>query len=299
MASPCELLLEGQEEPALQRAAAAAIAEVRRIESKFSRYLPASVVSRINAAAGGDALEVDAETACLLEFAGSLWQQSGGLFDITSGVLRRAWDFTAGRIPTADHLRGLLPLVGWDRVERAGCTIRLQPGMELDFGGFGKEYAVDRAAALLQQHGIEHALVNLGGDIHVLGPHGLPELRGQPWQIAIERPRPGADGPLALVPVERGGVASSGDYERFFLHDGQRYCHLLDPRSGWPVSAWQSMTVLAPNTTTAGALATIAMLKGDAAPSWLAGQQARYLAVRADGQLLQCLALRVDEGGPQ
>ena len=289
MASPCELLLEGQGERALQRAAAAAIAEVRRIESRFSRYLPASVVSRINAAAGGDALEVDAETASLLDFAGSLWQQSDGLFDITSGVLRRAWDFTAGHIPTADQLQALLPLVGWSRVEWSGRTIRLQAGMELDFGGFGKEYAVDRAAALLRQRGIEHALVNLGGDIHVLGPHGLPELRGQPWQIAIERPRPGPAGPLALVPLERGGVATSGDYERFFVRDGQRYCHLLDPRTGWPVSAWQSMTVLAPNTTTAGALATIAMLKGEQAQSWLASQDARYLAVRADGQPLQCL----------
>jgi FAD:protein FMN transferase len=288
MASPCELLLEGKGEAALRRGAAAAIAEVRRIESKFSRYQPHSVVSRINAAAGGEPLEVDAETASLLDFAASLWASSDGLFDATSGVLRRAWDFASKRLPPPGEIEALLPLVGWQNVERHGAAIRLRkPGMQLDFGGFGKEYAADRAAGVLQAHGAQHALVNLGGDIHVLGPHGAPQMTGQPWQVAIEQPRPGTDAPLATLAIERGGVATSGDYERFFELEGQRYCHILDPRTGWPVQAWRSITVVAANTTAAGALSTIGMLKGAEAVEWLTGEGAAFLAVRADGELLR------------
>lgn len=288
MASPCELLLEGQGEAALRRAAAAAIAEVRRVESKFSRYLPHSVVSRINANAGGEAQDVDGETASLLDFAASLWASSDGLFDATSGVLRRAWDFTARRLPQPAEIEVLLPLVGWAQVEWDGARIRLpRPGMQLDFGGFGKEYAADRAAGVLLEHAVAHALVNLGGDIHVLGPHGAPSLAGQPWQVAIERPRPGVAGPLATLAIESGGVATSGDYERFFELQGRRYCHILDPRSGWPVGEWQSITAVAANTTAAGALSTIAMLKGAQAVEWLTGQGAAWLAVRADGELLR------------
>jgi FAD:protein FMN transferase len=288
MASPCELLLEGKGEAALRRGAAAAIAEVRRIESKFSRYQPHSVVSRINAAAGGEPLEVDAETASLLDFAASLWASSDGLFDATSGVLRRAWDFGSKRLPAPGEIEALLPLVGWQNVERHGAAIRLRkPGMQLDFGGFGKEYAADRAAGVLLAHGAQHALVNLGGDIHVLGPHGAPQMTGQPWQVAIEQPRPGTDAPLATLAIERGGVATSGDYERFFELEGQRYCHILDPRTGWPVQAWRSITVVAANTTAAGALSTIGMLKGAEAVEWLTGEGAAFLAVRADGELLR------------
>jgi len=290
MASPCSIQMDGQDEPAMRHAAEQAIAEVQRIEHKFSRYRPDSIVSRINQSAAQGAIEVDEETAGLLDFAHSLWHLSGGLFDITSGVLRRAWDFRAARLPEPEALQALLARVGWDKVERNGATIRLlQPDMELDFGGFGKEYAADRAAAVLQRHGIHHALVNLGGDLHALGPRALPELADSAWQIEIQHPRPddAADGRTALgiLPLHQGGLATSGDYERFFIHDGKRYCHVLDPRTGWPVTHWQSVSVLAANTTTAGALTTIAMLKEAAALDWLAGQNVRYLAVRHDGQM--------------
>ncbi|MBI5279824.1 MAG: FAD:protein FMN transferase [Burkholderiales bacterium] len=285
MASPCEIAIDGRDERAMKRAADAAIAEVRRIESKFSRYLPQSMVSRINAAAGGGAVEVDEETASLLDFAAELFKLSDGLFDATSGVLRRAWDFRSARMPGEGELEALLPLVGWQQVERSARRVRLpKRSMELDFGGFGKEYAADRAAAVLLQQGVTHALVNLGGDIHVLGPRAPG---GQPWQVDIERPRPGgADGSLATLPLARGGLATSGDYERFFEHEGQRYCHILDPRSGWPVRWWQSVTVLAANTTAAGALSTIAMLKPDG-DQWLQRQGAAFLMVRADGIVLR------------
>lgn len=290
MASPCSLLLDGQDERIMRRAAKAAIAEVQRIEHKFSRYRGGSVVSRINLAAGAGAVEVDAETLGLLDFAQALFVQSDGLFDITSGVLQSAWDFKNATRPKESQLQALLPLVGLPQLECHGNQVRLtQAGMALDFGGFGKEYAADRAAAVLQNHGLEHALVNLGGDLHALGPRGLPELQGAAWEIAISHPRPDSADikNLAVLALSRGGLATSGDYERFFIQDGVRYCHVLNPHTGWPVSHWQSISVLASNTTTAGAATTIAMLKGPNAIGWLQSQNLRYLAVQHDGQVLR------------
>lgn len=292
MASPCEILLDGQDEAALRAAAQDAIAEVRRIEHRYSRYRADSIVARINAAAGtGERVALDAEAASLIRFCADLWQASDGLFDITSGVLRRAWDFRAARLPGPGEVEALLPLVGWQQVDWSGQSdeawIALpRAGMEIDLGGIGKEYAADRAALRLQAHGVRHALVNLGGDLHALGPRGLPECAGAPWQIDIEHPRPETGGPtvLARLPLSQGGLATSGDYERFFIHEGRRYCHVLDPRSGWPVRGWQSVSVIAANTTVAGALATVAMLKEGAAARWLQAQQVRWLGVDAAGQ---------------
>ena len=152
MASRCSIRLAGIDETTAQRWADQAISEVRRIEVKYSRYRADSMVSRLNAAAGQAArVEVDEETAGLIGFAGELHRASSGMFDITSGVLRRAWDFRSGRLPSQAQIESLLPLVGWEQVEWDGLALRLpQAGMELDFGGFGKEYAADRAASLLQ-----------------------------------------------------------------------------------------------------------------------------------------------------
>lgn len=297
MSSDCEVRLDGDDGHALGGVAQLAIAEVRRIEWKYSRYRGDSVVSRINAAAGDDeAVEVDAETAGLLDFAGQLHAFSDGLFDITSGVLRRAWDFRAGRVPERAAVAALLPLIGWSRVEwpQAGpeCRrIRLpRPGMELDFGGFGKEYAADRAMATLAAAGQRHGFVNLGGDIRVLGPRA----DGTAWRFGIQHPRNDA-ATIASVEMVEGALASSGDYERFFEHGGRRYCHILDPRTGWPVSAWSSISVTAPACAAAGALSTIAMLKGEQALDFLSTQQATYLAVDT---ALRTFHHRLPEGRP-
>jgi FAD:protein FMN transferase len=283
MASPCSIRIETRDERGANKAARAAMAEVQRIEMKYSRYRSTSVVSKINQAAGGDPVAVDEETASLLNFAGQLWRMSDGLFDATSGVLRQAWDFKTAQIPSRDKLKQSLACIGWSDVQLSPhkCSLR-RKGMELDFGGFGKEYAVDRAAAILQQQGVVHALVNLGGDIHALGCHGLPDMAQQAWKVEVQHPRK-ANAMLAGIDVYGGGLATSGDYERFFELDGKRYCHVLDPRTGWPVDYWQSITVLAPNTTMAGALTTIAMLKGAQGLAWLDTQNATYLAVQHDG----------------
>jgi FAD:protein FMN transferase len=275
MSSLCEVRLEGDDEEVLADAATRAIAEVHRIEVKYSRYRPDSIVSRVNAAAGtGMAVEVDDETAALIDFAGQLHDLSDGLFDITSGVLRKAWDFRAGRVPTSDELQALLPLIGWSQVAWRDRHIELpRAGMELDFGGFGKEYAADRAMAILAAAGQRHGFVNLGGDIRVLGPRG----DGRAWRFGIQHPRR-AEGTIASVDMVDGALASSGDYERFFELDGRRYCHILDPRTGWPVSSWSSVSVTAPACVAAGALTTIAMLKGEQALDFLTTQCATYLA---------------------
>jgi thiamine biosynthesis lipoprotein len=284
MASSCEIHLEGVGTPGqLRRAAVAAVEEVRRIEIKYSRYRVDSIVSRINAQAGtGQAVAVDSETAGLIDFAAALHAFSEGLFDITSGVLRQAWDFKAGQPPTDVALQALLPLIGWQQVAWADGQVSLpQPGMELDFGGFGKEYAADRAAGVLMAAGVQHGWVNLGGDIRVLGPRA----DGRPWRFGIQHPRQ-AKATIASVELSGGALATSGDYERFMVHQGRRYCHILNPRTGWPVHTWQSISATAPACTAAGALTTIAMLKGEAGPDFMAAQQAGYLAVDAQGALV-------------
>lgn len=282
MGTACRLRLAGCDEARARTAADAAIDEVRRIEAKYSRYRDDSIVARINAAAGrGEAIEVDAETADLLDFAARLHAASDGLFDITTGVLRRAWDFHAARLPDAAALAAQLARVGWRHVRWQRPHVELtRPGMELDFGGFGKEYAADRAGTLLAERGIPGGLVNLGGDIRVIGPRAGE----RPWSLGIAHPRqPGAV--IATIALARGGLATSGDYERFFELEGRRYCHILDPRNGWPVQHWQSVSVTAPACLAAGALSTIAMLRGPDAHALLRSQGVGFLTIDSHGQI--------------
>jgi thiamine biosynthesis lipoprotein len=281
MASENELLLWSDDEARGTLAAEAAVADVLRIEAKYSRYRDDSVTTRINRAAGGEAVSIDAETAALLTYADQCHRISGGRFDLTSGALRRAWDFrrTPPRIPDVAAIKAATALIGWNRVEWDESSARLpDAGMEIDFGGIGKEYAADRAATVCAAHGIEHGLVNLGGDVRATGPQ--PE--GEPWRVGIRHPRrEGAA--IATVLLESGAVATSGDYERFFEIAGQRYSHILDPRTGRPVAHWQSISVVAPLCVVAGSFATIAMLQEREAEAFLREQGLRYVAVDAGG----------------
>ena len=284
MSSDCEVRLAGVSAECAQSLAALAIAEVRRIEAKYSRYRSDSVVAQINAAAGnGTPIVIDAETAQLLTFAAQLYALSDGLFDATSGVLRQVWDFKAGRKPTALQLAEVLPRIGWNHVQWDDQTARLTlPGMGLDFGGFGKEYAADRAAMLLVSEGAQHGLVNLGGDIRVIGP----QQDGSPWLMGIRHPRHD-NTVIASIAISAGALATSGDYERFFIADNQRFCHILDPKTGWPAQHWQSISVIAPVCVAAGAMSTTAMLKGPDAITFLQAQGVSYLAVDSNGQVSQ------------
>ena len=280
MASRCEIRLAAVDGYVAEELAQAAIAEVRRIERTYSRYRTDSIVSRINAAAGRHRVECDEETLQLLAYADHLHGASGGLFDITSGVLRRAWDFRNPRVPGPDELAPLLALVDWAAVQREGGTIFLpRAGMEIDFGGFGKEYAADRAAALLRQSGARHGYVNLGGDMRFIGPQ--PD--GQPWSIGIQDPRK-PDGIVASIAVSHGALTTSGDYERCFDIDGKRYCHVLHPRTGMPVSHWRSVSVLAPLAALGGSVSTIAMLKEADGLAFLEASGLAYFAIDGAGR---------------
>jgi thiamine biosynthesis lipoprotein len=233
--------------------------EARRIEIKFSRYRESSVVSEINRNAGRTPVAVDEETDALVGEALALARDTGGRFDPTIGPLRRAWDFKSGRVPGDDEIGALLPLVGADRVSRRNRTIFLRrEGMEIDLGGVGKEYAVDRAADVLRGEGIAAAIVNFAGDVRILGSR----LDGRPWSVGVRDPRRPGEIRFTVRVVGGAGVATSGDYERCFVRNGVRYHHILDATTGRPARGIASVTVVAATAFTAGRFATAAFLLG-------------------------------------
>ena len=271
MASPCEVLVDGADAAELRRVTRVVENEVRRIEQLWSRYRPDNVVHKINTA-GGRAVTVDDETAQFLDYAAHLHEWSNGLFDVTSGVLRRAWKFDGSdRVPAQSQVDALLPLVGWGHVSWQSPVLKMPMGMEIDFGGIGKEYAVDRACALARHATSRPVLVNCGGDLACTGPRA----DGEPWQVGIDTGVPGAATPL--VRLSQGGVATSGDANRFLLKDGVRYPHVLDPRNGWPVTGGpRAITVAAQTCTEAGVLSTVALLHGAGAEAFLEDNDADF-----------------------
>jgi thiamine biosynthesis lipoprotein len=187
------------------------------------------------------------------------------LFDISSGILREAWDFKCNRLPEKSRVERLLERVGWEKIawEKPLLSFGL-PGMELDFGGIVKEFAADQCATILLEKGIRHGLINLGGDIRVIGPH--PD--NNPWKVGIRHPRNKND-MAGSINICTGGISSSGDYERCIKIDGHYYSHILNPKTGWPVAGLAAVTVLADFCLVAGSASTIAMLKEDQGEAWL------------------------------
>jgi FAD:protein FMN transferase len=281
MGSDCAVHFFADSSEEFETFALAAEEEVVRIERRYSRYRADSELSRINAvAARGGSVDVDAETVALIEYAKACHAKSGGVFDITSGVLRAAWDFSRACLPGQNVIDALLPRIGLDKVTVSGCRLHFAGvGMELDFGGLAKEYAADRAAEVCALMGARHGFVDLAGDIRIVGPQ--PD--GAPWMIGIRHPRD-AELVTAKVAISGGALATSGDYERFIEVDGRRYCHLLDPRTGWPVRGLSSATVISDRCLVARSLSTIAMLKGRQGIDWLRQLGLRHFAVADDGQ---------------
>ncbi len=288
MGSPCEVRLYPGRGGDVRQALEAARAEVVRLERKYTRYRDDSVTAAINRSAGErGGIEVDAETAALLDYAATAWEQSDGLFDPTSGVLRRVWDFRSGRLPSRDAVAETLGDVGWQRLDwRRPRLVLPRAGMQLDFGGFVKEYAADRVAQQLRDAGFAHGLVDLGGDLSSVGPH--PD--GTPWRVGVRDPF-GSGRAIAAVALHHGGIATSGDYERGMLVDGRRYGHILDPRTGWPVESFVSVTVVGAQCLVAGTASTVAMLKGRGDP-WLDALALPYLSVDGAGEARGPLASR-------
>jgi thiamine biosynthesis lipoprotein len=269
MASPCEVLADTTYAAQAERAWRAAQTEALRIEHKFSRYRTDNIVHAINHSAGKP-VEVDAETAGMLDYARTLYHASDGLFDITSGILRRVWKFDGSdRVPSEKAVQQILPFVGWDKVTWDRPRFTLPPGMEIDFGGIGKEYAVDSAAVLISAAIGCAFLVNFGGDLFASG------LRsgGRPWIVGIDDPDRTGEAAIFRVEISRTGLATSGDARRFVLHRGKRLGHILNPLTGWPVEdAPRSVTVAAPTCLEAGTIATLAYLQGPRAKALLEEQ---------------------------
>ena len=278
MASPCRFLLQG--EPALLKdICQLAEQEVKRIEQKYSRYDPDSLLTLINNNAGIKPITIDPETSGLLNYVQQCFEQSDGLFDITSGILRQAWDFKSGLLPSQKKIETLLPLINWAKVAWSADSVFLPAkGMELDFGGFGKEYAADKAAEVYQHHGIQHGLVDLGGDIRIIGD----KIDKSGWAIGIRDPQQ-PDQAIKTLLLHQGAMTTSGNYERYMDINGRRYCHILNPKTGWPINQWASVSIMASQCLVAGSIATMAMLLEQNSTSWLQEMQVPHLAIDING----------------
>lgn len=265
MASQCEVLIATSDISLAEETASIAFKEAKRIEHKFSRYRSDNIVHAINHSRGRP-VAIDPETIQLLQFAHNLHEISDGLFDITSGVLRKLWKFDgSNHVPKQAQIKKVLPHIGWQKVIFTEQEIRLPKGMEIDFGGIGKEYAVDKTLALISELTPEPCLVNFGGDLSCNG-----DLHpDKSWLVGIESTDSGS--PRKSLKIDAGALATSGDKHRVIIKDGQRYTHLLNPTTGWPIKNHpQSVTVAARTCVEAGSLSSLAMLQGENAGSYLA-----------------------------
>jgi len=238
-----------------------ALGWLEAFEAKFSRFRPDSMVTRINQAAGKNWVTIDSEMEHMLDMADAMNRLTGGLLDPTVLPLLLLWDWKTvhERLPDEAAIQKALSLSDWKEVQRKPGSIFLpREGMGLDFGGFGKEHAVDQVIAIARRHGLQDALVDLGRDIFAIGGNGAHPF----WHVGIQ------DG----IHTERcvGGLAvsgyavcASGDYARRFEHKGVRYGHILDRRTGWPVAhGLRAVTVLAPTCLLAGIYATCVFVMG-------------------------------------
>jgi thiamine biosynthesis lipoprotein len=258
----CTIRLRHPDETTALRFLADALGWLERFEAKFSRFRPDSAISAINAAAGsGEWLPADGEMEFLLDTAEAMFRLTEGILDSTMLPLLKVWDWKVlhDRLPDESDICRALALVGWDKVERGLGKVRLaKAGMGLDFGGFGKEYAVDRIVEIAIRHGIADLLVDLGHDVFATGGNGVHPF----WHVGIQdglKP----DQCVGGLAVSGFGVSSSGDYARRFVHDGVSYGHIVDPRSGRPVRhGTRAVTVLAPNCLLAGVYSTAVFVLG-------------------------------------
>ena len=275
MASQCEILVDTLDMLLTENICKIAQLEAIRIEQKFSRYRNDNIIYAINHSASKP-VKLDKESCDLMDYAQYCYQLSDGLFDVTSGTLRKIWQFDGSdKIPTQQQVAAQLGSIGWDKVQWQRPYIALLEGMEIDLGGIGKEYAVDQATQKILDQSDISCLVNFGGDIRTTGPR-----KGNTgWMIGIESTDPGLVHPIAVknLYLKHGAIATSGDAKRFLLKDGVRYSHILNPKTGWPiVNGPRSVTVAANTCTEAGILSTLALLHGSDAEEFLQLQNVKY-----------------------
>lgn len=296
MGAQCHICLSAEDEATANIVFEAMTAEVRRLDAKYSLFREDSLLNEINRRAGkGEVLELDDETANLIDHAEVAHELSAGRFDITAGPLTRLWDSEYRHLPRLQDIDKARRRVGWEHLNWQRPMLELRrPDMQLEFGGLVKEYASDAAAEVARVLGIQHGFVRLGGDVSVIGPR--PD--GADWQISIPDPfHPHQV--MTDIRIGDGGLASSGDYDRCQIIDGRRYGHIVNPNTGWPVQSFASISILGPSCMVAGTLSTIGMLLGvEDAPTWLANIAMPYLAVSWDGQVSGSLSRRARTPAP-
>jgi FAD:protein FMN transferase len=239
----------------------AAIDWIANFEARYSRFLPESIVSQINTSSGGDWLEIDADADQLFSLCSEMHSMTSGAFDAAALPLLRLWDWKAmsPRVPNESAIRAARAITGWEKVQCREGAIRLPIiGMGIDLGAIGKEFAIDQLLSMAHQRGIENVMIDIGQDLRVCGhPPGKDA-----WYIGLEEPDLPGQCWTALRLTDQ-AVATSGDYFRSFIHDGRRYGHIIDPRTGQPVrDGCQAVSVIAPNCVLAGVLSTAAFILG-------------------------------------
>ncbi|MBL7004861.1 MAG: FAD:protein FMN transferase [Gammaproteobacteria bacterium] len=264
MNCPCELMIETDDYAVAKSLSKKSVEEALRIEKKFSRYREDNIVAEINASTGLK-IAVDEETSHLIHFADMAWQQSEGLFDISSGVLRKVWNFKEKKFPAKKEIEDLKKYVGWEKVTWKPPFVTVPKQMQIDFGGIGKEYATDKIAQLFQLENIP-TLVNLGGDIVCTAP---PKSQ-KSWSIGLDDPLHTGEKCIKTLSMQQGAMATSGDARNYLLHEGKRYGHIINPKTAYPVeNAPRSVTVCADTCIEAGLFSTLAILHGEAAQAFL------------------------------
>jgi thiamine biosynthesis lipoprotein len=262
LGTKCEIQYACDEDPVAAAFEQSAIGWVKAFEAKYTRFRDDSLVGRINAAAGREPIAVDGEMEQMLKLCDSLYSLTKGILDPTLLPLLRVWNYKSAHptLPRPDEIARARSLIGWPKVQRSPGFVYLpEPGMALDFGGFGKEYAVDIVAQIALSYGIKDVLVDFGHDLRTCGlPPGRPA-----WHIGLEDPRHPGKPAGSVAFVSSRGIASSGDYLRKFEIGGRRYGHIVDPRTGWPVAnGCLQCTVIANTCLHAGVLATTAFVLG-------------------------------------
>jgi thiamine biosynthesis lipoprotein len=284
MGSDIEIQASGADGAALDRAIQAARDEVDRLERMMTDWKESGPLMELNRQAGKRPVEIPRELLFILKRSLQISELSDGAFDITYAGVGRLWRWWEKNpsLPSPAELRAALACVGWRhlRLDEARSTAYLDlPGCRVGLGAIGPGYAGDLALGKMRELGVRNALVNLSGDVVASGTHA-----GRPWEISIRHPRrPGEI--FAVLPVSNLAVSTSGDYERFFIKDGKRYGHVIDPRSGYPADACQSVTVTAPALAFADALATAVFVLGPAKGMELVErlEDVEALIVAADG----------------
>ncbi len=271
MACPCDVLMDVNDRSQAEMIIRDVANEAWRIEDKFSRYKKDNIIYRINNS-NGKSVAIDEESGRLLEFANELFEISENLFDVTSGVLRQIWTFDGSdHLPDKKDVRKILKKIGWRKVIRDKTSVTLPEGMEIDLGGIGKEYAVDRCVQVARQATAESVLINFGGDLSVT----TPRKDNKYWSVG--RLITGSDEAYGLFQLYSGAIATSGDAHRYILKDGVRYSHILNPVTGWPVAdAPHTVSVAAATCLEAGMMSTLAMLHGSRAEEFLKLQEVEY-----------------------